>query len=205
MGDIPGLEELVRRCQRTLPEDTRAFETLVTLFKGRVYGIAYRLMGDQQEAEDQAQEVFLKVYRNIKTLDDPVTFPAWITRIATNTCLDALTRRKRRPQTTPLTPADADEPEEIRYADTRMPTPEEAALRHEVRRCLEKTLAGMEPGARAAILLRDIEDRSYQEVAETLAIGLSAAKMRIHRARVAFQALLERVCPGIARSGGVTS
>ncbi len=196
---------MVRRCQRTLPDDTRAFETLVTLYKGRVYGIAYRLMGNQQEAEDQAQEVFLKVYRNIKALDDPITFPAWITRIATNTCLDALTRRKRRPQTTPLTPAEADEPEEIRYADTRTPTPEEAALRHEVRRCLEKTLAEMEPGARAAILLRDIEDRSYQEVAEILAIGLSAAKMRIHRARTAFQTLLERVCPGIARSGGATS
>lgn len=193
------LEEMVRRCQRTLPDDTRAFEALVTHYKGRIYGIAYRLMGNQQEAEDQAQEVFLKVYRSITTLEDPATFPAWITRIATNTCLDALTRRKRRPQTTPLMSSNAEEPEEPRYVDTRTPTPEEAVLRREVRRCLETALQRMEPGARAALVLRDIEDRPYQEVADILAVGLSAAKMRIHRARVAFQDLLERVCPGVAR------
>ena len=192
------LEELVSRCQQTLPDDTRAFESLVAHYKGRVYGIAYRLMGNQQEAEDQAQEAFLKVYRSIRTLEDPATFPAWITRIVTNTCLDALTRRKRRPQTTPLTPASTGEPEEPRYVDTRTPTPEEAVLRREVRRCLETALQRMEPGARAVLVLRDIEDRSYQEVADTLAIGLSAAKMRIHRARVSFQAVLERVCPGVA-------
>ena len=197
--EATALEELVHRCQQTLPGDTRAFESLVAHYKGRVYGIAYRLMGNQQEAEDQAQEAFLKVYRNIKTLEDPATFPAWITRIVTNTCLDALTRRKRRPQTTPLAPANAEEPEELRYVDTRTPTPEEAVLRREVRRCLETALQRMEPGARAVLVLRDIEDRPYQEVADMLAIGLSAVKMRIHRARVSFQDLLERVCPGVAR------
>jgi RNA polymerase sigma-70 factor (ECF subfamily) len=190
-------EELVHRCQRTLPDDTSAFELLVSLYKDRVFATCYRIMGNRQDAEDQAQEVFLKIYRGIRSLDDPATLTAWIYRIATNTCFDALSKQKRRPQTTPLAPPDDDGNEEPRYADTRAVTPEEAALRREAWLCLEKTLAELDPAGRAALVLRDIEDRPYQEVAEILAVGLSAAKMRIHRARLAFQQLLERICPGL--------
>ena len=118
------LEELVRQCQRTLPHDTRAFEQIVTAFKERVFATAYRILGNQQEAEDQTQEIFLKVYRNIKQLEDPATFSTWLYRITTNTCYDAITRQQRRPMTTPLTPPDPHESEELHYADTRTPTPE---------------------------------------------------------------------------------
>jgi RNA polymerase sigma-70 factor (ECF subfamily) len=190
-------EQLVRECQRTLPDDTRAFELLVRHYKDRVFATAYRLMGNQQDAEDQAQEVFLKIYRGIKNLDDPATLTSWIYRITTNTCFDALSKQKRRPQTTPLTPPGADESAETHYVDTRIPEPEEAALRREIRVCLEKTLAQLDETGRAALLLRDIEDRPYQEIAEILAVGLSAVKMRIHRARLAFQQLLDRVCPDL--------
>jgi RNA polymerase sigma-70 factor (ECF subfamily) len=190
-------EELVRRCQRALPYDTRAFEALVAHYKARVFAIAYRLMGNRQEAEDQAQEAFLKVYRHIGQLEDPATVTSWICRITTNTCLDALDKQKRRPSTTPITPPNPDWDEEPAYADTRMPTPEEAALRSELRRCLEATLAQLDPRERATLILREIEGRSYQEIAETLALGLSAVKMRIHRTRLAFQRLLDRICPGV--------
>lgn len=190
-------EELVRRCQRTLPDDTRAFELLVAQYKDRVFATTYRLMGDLQDAEDLAQEVFLKVYRGIRSLDDPATVTSWIYRIATNTCFDALSKKKRRPQTLSLTPVDDQGAEEIFYADTRTPTPEEIALRHEARRCLEKTLAQLDEIGRAALVLRDVEDRPYQEIAEVLSVGLSAVKMRIHRARLAFQQLLDKVCPGL--------
>lgn len=90
-------EELVIRCQRTLPSDTSAFELLVSLYKDRVFATCYRIMGNRQDAEDQAQEVFLKVYRGLRCLEDPATLTAWIYRIATNTCFDALSRQKRRP------------------------------------------------------------------------------------------------------------
>lgn len=189
---------LVRRCQRELPGETQAFEELVAAYQGRVYTIAYRLMGDRQEAEDQAQEIFLKVFRSIRRLDDPQACTAWISRIATNTCLDAIARRRRRPPTTPLTPIDEDGHEEPRYADTAQLTPEEHALREEVRRCLERTLATMEPEARATLILRDIEERPYQEIAESLALRMSAVKMRIHRARLRFQQLLADICPDLA-------
>lgn len=195
----PELDALVRRCQQTLPDDTRAFEQLVALYKERVFATAYRIMGNRQEAEDQAQEVFVKVYRNIRRLDDPGTITSWIYRITTNTCYDALTQQRRRPQTQPLTPTTPDGDEEPRYADERTPTPEQAVLQHELRRCLEAALSELDTMGRTALVLRDIEDRSYQEIADALAIGLSAVKMRIHRTRLAFQQMLDRVCPGVAR------
>lgn len=73
------------------------FEGRVALYKDRVFVLAYRLMGNRDDAEDQAQEVFLKVYRGIKNLDDLGTVTTWIYRIATNTCFDALSKQKRRP------------------------------------------------------------------------------------------------------------
>jgi len=195
--EASALEALVRRCQQTLPEDTRAFEHIVALYKERVFVTAYRLMGNRDDAEDQAQEVFLKIYRSIKDLDEPATLTTWIYRITTNTCFDALNKRKRRPQTMPLARPDAEGNEEAHYADTRSPVPEDIVLRGEVRRCLEQTLAQLDATGRAALILRDIEDRSYQEVAEILSIGMSAVKMRIHRARLAFQQLLDKICPDL--------
>lgn len=178
-----------------IPDDTRAFETLVNHYKTHVFATAYRLMGDRQEAEDQAQEVFLKIYRGIARIDDPATLPAWITRITVNTCLDALERTRRRPHMVPIAADGPDTFEEPAYTDGRAPTPEEAAIQAELRRCLEQTLTAIDPAERVVLVLRDIEDRSYQEIAGALKLGLSAVKMRIHRARLAFQRLLERICP----------
>lgn len=192
-------EELVRWCQRTLPDDTRAFEYLVMRYKGRVYATTYRLMGNHHEAEDQAQEVFIKVFRNLKTLHDPALLSAWITRIAINTCMDAIARQQRRPTMVPLAPIghDGEVEEETRYVDTHIPTPEEAVLRLEVRQCLEKAMLHLDGSAREALILRDVDDYSYQEIADILTIGLSAVKMRIHRARLSFQNALAKVCPEV--------
>jgi RNA polymerase sigma-70 factor (ECF subfamily) len=195
-------EELVRRCRHAAPGDLQAFELLVRLYKERVFATAYRLMGNRQDAEDIAQEVFLKIHRGIRDLDEPVTLTAWIYRITSNTCLDALTKQQRRPRTRPLAAPDQDDAAP-RYADPRTLTPEEAALRRELYECLHAALTQLDPAGRAAVILRDVEGRSYQEVAAVLAVGLSAVKMRIHRARLALQGLLERLCPDVvgARSG----
>ncbi|MDQ3780406.1 MAG: sigma-70 family RNA polymerase sigma factor [Chloroflexota bacterium] len=192
-------QTLVRICQQTLPEDTRAFQALVGQLKGRVYATAYRLMGNRQDAEDQAQEVFVKVYRGIQALDDPATVTAWIYRLTVNTCFDALRKRGRSPNTTVTAPLSTDRDEEPQYTDPSAATPEEIALRRELRDCLEDVLQRLDPGERGVLVLRDVEERPYQEIAETLAIGLGATKMRIHRARLAFQQLFESLCPGLWR------
>ena len=93
----PSPGDLVRRCQKTLPDDTRAFEEIVARYKKKVFLTAYRLLDNREEAEDYAQEVFLKIYRNIKSMSEPETFEAWMHRITVNTCLTALEKRKRTP------------------------------------------------------------------------------------------------------------
>jgi RNA polymerase sigma-70 factor (ECF subfamily) len=192
-------EALVRLCQQTLPEDTRAFQALVRQLKGRVYATAYRLMGSREDAEDQAQEVFIKVYRGIQDLDDPATVTAWIYRLTVNTCFDALRKQGRSPNTTAAAPPSADRDEEPQVADPNVATPEEIALRRELHDCLEDVLQRLDPDERGVLVLRDVEDRPYQEIAETFAIGLGATKMRIHRARLAFQQLFERLCAELWR------
>jgi RNA polymerase sigma-70 factor (ECF subfamily) len=101
-------------------------------------------------------------------------------------------------------PADAEGNEEPRYADLHAFSPEDAVLRTEIRACLEQTLAQLDEMGRAVLILRDIEERSYQEVAEIFSIGMSAVKMRIHRARPRGQDVdfgdfsADRLCPAFA-------
>lgn len=193
-------EDLARWCQRTLPDDTRAFEALVSRYKQNVFATACRLLGSRADAEDVAQEIFLKIYRGIRDLAEPATLTSWIYRITTRTCFDLLESRRRRSATVLLAESREEGSEQPGYIDSRTLTPEEMAMRGELRKCLEKALASLDPDGRCVIVLRDVEDRSYQEIAEFLAIGLSAVKMRIHRARLAFQRLLDQVCPGVARA-----
>lgn len=190
-------EELTRWCQRTLPDDTRAFETLVEQYKDRVFATIYRMVGNYHDAEEITQEVFVKVYRGIKDLDEPATLSSWIYRIATNACLDALEKRRARPQG----PLHDDLPMGAHpLASAPGPSPEHGAMRNELQRCLERTLHSLPFQERSLLVLRDVEGRPYQEIAETLAIGLSAVKMRIHRARLAFQRAFEALCPGLRQA-----
>lgn len=198
LGSLPP-EDVVWLCQQTLPEDTRAFEALVSQFKGKVYATAYRLMGNRHDAEDQAQEVFIKVYRGIGELSDPATVGSWIYRITVNTCFEALGKRHRSPSTVPVAPLGVEQDDQEQYVDTVGDTPEQAALHRELRECLEDTLQQLDLAERAVLVLRDVEGRPYQEIAEVLAVGLSAVKMRIHRARLAFQQLFESICPDLWR------
>lgn len=190
--------ELAVLCQEARAGDTRPFEALVARYKQTVFATAYRMMGNRHDAEDQAQEVFLKIYRNIKHLKEPATLTSWVYRITINSCRDAL-QQQRSPATTQIDVPD-DEGNELEHADTRTPSPQTAIEHGELRGCLEKTLASLGEQERSVLILRDVEDRPYQEIAEALGVGLSAVKMRIHRARLAFQKLLDRVCPGVARA-----
>ena len=96
-----------------------------------------------------------------------------------------------------LTPSPDEPNAEPQFVDSRSLLPQESALRRELREYLEATLARLDLVGRAALILRDIEDHSYQEIVEILGIGLSAVKMRIHRARLTFQQLLDVLCPGV--------
>lgn len=191
-------EDLTRLCQKTLPDDTRAFEAIVARYKKRVFATANRLMGNRDDADDQAQEVFLKVYRNIGKLSEPATFESWLHRITVNTCLHALEKRKNRP----AIKIHLDDMEEHGAFEAASNSDTAKTFEDkEARGCLDKALAKLDSNGRSAVILRDVEELSYEEIAESLKVGLSAVKMRIHRARLAIQKLIEEICPGIWRTG----
>lgn len=195
-------EELVLRCREAHRGDTRAFEVLVSKYKQRVFATALRITGNPHDAEDVAQEVFIKVYRNINNLSDPSTLTSWIYSITSNTCFDLMGRTKARNADVPLAANEQDDIHEERYADLSALTPEEAAIQTELRHCLEDALRQLDTTARTTIILRDVEDRPYQEIAGNLKVGLSAIKMRIHRAREAFKSALLKVCPDAWQHSG---
>lgn len=188
-------EQLVRRVQQTLPGDHSAFEQLVTQYKQLVFATALRLMGNREDADEVTQDVFLKVHDEIKRLEEPATFNSWVSRITINTCLTAL-RRQRRLRTDSLEQAVQNLDRDFAVTSLTL-LPESAALAHELRACIEQALAKLGEGERVILMLRDVEDCSYQEISDQLRISLSAVKMRIHRTRLLFRSVFERVCPDL--------
>ena len=191
-GDVEliSAEELVQWYQRTYLYDQSAFEVLVTQYHNQVFRTAYAMLGNGQDAEDVTQDVFVQVYRSLQSLVQPVTLPAWIHRITINACLGALARQRRQLAQQRLhapEPGGSAAGTIAVLADATTETPEEHALRCELHQRIKTTLAQLHPMERTVLVLRDVEDRSYQEIADSLGIALSAVKMRIHRARRSFQ------------------
>ena len=187
-------EDLVRLCQETVPHDTRAFETLVERHSDQVFAIAYRMLGDAQEAEDQSQEVFVKIYRSFNRFRGDAAFSTWLYRITVNTCLDTLSKRKRRLQQLDVDLTEAEEmhiPQADQQGDR---SPEQALLQNELVECIQDALMGLRDKDRTILTLRDVEEMEYQTIADVLDIGMSAVKMRIHRARLAFRQIFARIC-----------
>lgn len=169
----------------TLP----CFEELVQRYQRQLLAIAYRILGNWQDAEDLAQDALLKAYLRLGGLSNPAALGPWLRRLTVNASLDALARRQRRPATVSLTAPDDQEllaPECV----LAVASAEEDAVRAEEWRDLRRTLARLEPRAREALVLREVYGYSYAEIASMLDLGLSAVKMRVHRARHAMQRAL---------------
>ncbi|MGW0519104.1 RNA polymerase sigma factor SigE [Crossiella sp. NPDC003009] len=149
----------------------------------RVYRLAYRLTGNQHDAEDLTQETFIRVFRHL-TAYKPGTFEGWLHRITTNLFLD-MVRRKQRVKMEGL-PDDQD-----RIADDG-PTPEEVYEETHLSPELQAALDEVPPEFRAAVVLCDVEGLSYEEIGATLGVKLGTVRSRIHRGRQAMKAALER-------------
>lgn len=193
-------EVLVARCKTELPAITRSYEELVQRHMDRVYSIAYRVLGNKEDAEDAAQDVFLKIYHGLKTFDQQAAFSTWLYRIATNCTLDYVEKTRRQSKTNVrffgrAQRKDESGPDEI--AELRAPTeqsPEMQAIQRDLRECIQRVLKRLDREQVRVLLMRDYDDRSYDEIAHLLQVGLSAVKMRIHRARLAFQQIFGQLC-----------
>jgi RNA polymerase sigma-70 factor (ECF subfamily) len=196
-------EELVRRCQEELPDNTSSYERLVQRYSPQVFNRVYRLVGDREEAEDITQEVFIKVYYNLKKFEQPAAFSGWLYRIATNTALNSLQKRKRRPAKAASSPPSPQKAELMEDSDwqhsgemgnTALTNPEQLYLQAELRNCISEVFSTLQREQATVLIMRDIDNLSYDEVASTIGVGLSTIKMRIYRARVAFQELFKKLC-----------
>ncbi|WCK54804.1 RNA polymerase sigma factor SigW [Aneurinibacillus sp. Ricciae_BoGa-3] len=171
---------------RTKKGDREAFAELVDLYKDRVYRIAYRMLGNKQEAEDVAQETFLKVYANIQSYDPNYKFSTWIYRIASNLCIDQIRKRK---QTFSLD-AEVTGSDGLDWHD-RLPDanqgPEETVITDELQEEVQSAIMKLSPNYRAIMILRYIEDLSLQEISEAISLPISTIKTRIHRGREALR------------------
>jgi len=160
-----------------------SWDELVRQHADRVYRLAYRLSGNQHDAEDLTQETFIRVFRSVQNYQ-PGTFEGWLHRITTNLFLDMVRRRGRirmeaLPEDYDRVPADEPNPEQI-YHDSRLGADLQAAL------------DSLAPEFRAAVVLCDIEGLSYEEIGATLGVKLGTVRSRIHRGRQALRDYLAR-------------
>lgn len=177
-------KDLVERLQAG---EREAFEELVHDYQADVYGLLYHLLGDREEARDATQETFLKIYCHIGRFRGECELRTWIYRIAVNEAANHLRwwRRRRRDRTVSL---DGDEedgtghPLRESLADRRA-TPEQQLIENEQRYCVQQALYQIKPEFRMALVLRDIEGCSYEEIADMLGISLGTVKSRIARGR----------------------
>lgn len=177
MTACPALNDLRILIERCLTGDQAAMLSLVDRFQGQVFGLCYRMLGQRQDAEDAAQETFLRVLRNLHRWDATRDFEPWLLAIAGNRCRTALAARKRRPSPEVLVEQLADR------------APDEAAGNHlaeEVQLALQRVRAEY----RQAFLLFHEHELSYGEIAVVMEVPLGTVKTWVHRAR---RELIERL------------
>lgn len=193
-------EELVTRAKRELPTITRSYEILVERHMNRIYNQAYRVLGHQQEAEDVTQEVLVKVYHSLPKFEQQASFSSWLFRITANTSLNALAKNKRHAlasasKVSSRFPAQTtQETDPLDSHPSPLPGPEQRVISAELRDCIRQVLKKLEREQANLLVMCDIDDMSYAEIAQTIGVGLGAIKMRIQRGRLAFQELFNRIC-----------
>jgi RNA polymerase sigma-70 factor, ECF subfamily len=182
-----------RRLIRRLKQgDDRAFEELVRLYQNRIFGLMLRMIGNRQEAEDLAQEVFITVHRAIGSYRGEGRFQTWLYRIATNTCKNRIKYLKGRNfhRSVPVedTP-EAHAPDEgpVVALQAQIAGPEAMTEGARLETAVQRELGALDPEHRLLIVLRDIEGMSYQDMLRVTGLQEGTLKSRLHRARVALK------------------
>ena len=169
--------------------DTAAFEQLVERYQRLVVGTVGRMLGSHSDAEDIAQQVFLRVWKNAKRYRPQAKFTTWLLKITRNLVFNELRRRSRHPQV-PLQ-AEADE-EERPLKDEHAVAPDASLLEGELQQAVDQAIARLPEAQRMAVILRRYEELSYEEIAETLDQSVSAVKSLLFRARTELRESLKR-------------
>jgi len=175
--------------------DTHAFDLLVERYQDRVYDLAYRITGHHADAQDAAQEAFVKAYRSLRTFRGDASFSTWLHRIAVNAALDAVRRRP------PASPAP------LEGVGVSLDPLADQAERVEARERIHRAIAALPLEQRVVVTLRDVQGWSYEEIAVIVEIPVGTVRSRLARGREALRAALADLAPAGARvyTGGNAS
>ena len=166
--------------------DTSAFEALVQTYQGRIYTLCRYLLKNPQDAEDAAQDTFVKAFQGLKSFTPTSTFYTWLYRIAVNTCLDF--KRKSSLQSFY---SSADIRKKLDMVPSKLPSPESAYAAKESIHALRVALNSISEKLRVVIVLKEIEGLSYEEIASILGVSVGTVKSRISRAREELRKMME--------------
>jgi RNA polymerase sigma-70 factor, ECF subfamily len=168
--------------ERYLTGDTAAFSTLVRRHERRVYNLCYRMLGREEDARDAAQDAFLTALRKLSSFRGEAQFTTWMHRVTVNACYDLLRRKRREPMLEPARDEDAPEPPGPSSPDHA----DSAVTAVDVQRALVRVPQEF----RAVLILHDVQDLAYEDIAEALGIPVGTVKSRLHRGRIALASQL---------------
>ena len=193
MEDAQVVGMLVRRC---VAGDAVAWEEIVQRYNRRIYNICYRFAGSADDAQDLTQEVFIKMYRTLNSYDvERGAFMTWVTTITRNLLVDHFRKSKQDRVTDSIDAASSEHEDATPLSDKiqdRTPTPDASAQSRETRETVHRALQKLSPDLREAVILRDLQDLDYREIATVLRVPEGTVKSRINRGRAELARLLQR-------------
>jgi RNA polymerase sigma-70 factor (ECF subfamily) len=172
--------------------ETRAFDALVDRYQTRLLNFIYRTVGDRERSEDLVQEAFIRVHRHMARFDHTKKFSTWIYTIASNLAKNELRNRSRNPLVlfTTMTQGWEDEERPLEFEDSSM-RPDDLYRKRHVKALVEQTVAQLPKHHREVFVLRELEGRSYEEIADITHCNLGTEKSRLNRARSSFAEIIE--------------
>ena len=185
-----GDDDLVRRAKAG---DSAAFSELVQRYNRRIFRLTKHITQNQEDAEDVLQEVFMKAYTHLSTFEGNSKFYTWLVRSAVNESLMKLRKRKSGKQVSLDEPVSTGDEEIMREIAVWESTPEQKYSQTELRGILDEAVQSLEPIYRTVFLLRDVDELSTEEAAESLGLTVPAVKSRLLRARLQLREKLTRV------------
>jgi RNA polymerase sigma-70 factor, ECF subfamily len=196
--------ESIMPANSTLVSPETEFEHLFHRSRRRAYNLAFRLTGNSADAEDVTQDAYVRAWHNFDSYDASRSFEGWLFRIITNRVIDLRRRQKRVPMYSLDSPVHGDDDGQPLAHEFASPNsnPEQIVVGPVMEERLEKALATLPLDYRNAILLCDVEQRSYQEIADRMRCAIGTVRSRIHRARVMLRKRLE-AAPGRPRQGAL--
>ena len=183
---------IVRRVQHG---DVNAFELLVAAYEKNVFNVALQMLGNREDAQDMAQEAFLKAYNSLSSFRGDSKFSSWLYRIVSNVCLDFKRRQGRRPSSSLTVEDDEGETLELDIADESQ-SPEALLERKLTREAVRRGLQELPDEQRQILLLREIQGMSYEEISEAMGLEEGTVKSRIFRAR-------KKLCAFLLQDGNI--